>query len=355
MEAPSESDLKKYFGLDARSNFFDKGKWVNNQLKITSTNKTESTSRLYFNTPEHVDARTAIEEAKSGNYDTGAMMLDQYFPGSSDSPSNTNDAPVDMDSVVNVYDATSDATTGTFSNFDRSRNVKVFQPMSSNGVNDRTTTAMLGRRTGTDRNLTRTLSSLNNTISNAKLNSDANNCLSPVHLSPSMPVLTPIISTSKSLELPRPNNLVMNEFADAVISPSVSVSPAQKILARRKKKPMLSILSRQSSCPNSEQSLPSLKPMDPILSQSKGDILDILAIEHSPRTSYITECAKTNVLAKPSLLIRKQVDGNLILEHKGTVRWTDNMLGLSYVLSLFCHLCVCDLGVVNCDTRFIVC
>ena len=248
----SPLEKKKYFGENARENFFTRNKWLKQQLNITQSNHKEQNTCLYFG--DNVDLYDIAEE---NTLSTISAIDDRSVVDSSDSQ-------CFITHIIDPLNTDSLSVSALTVNCEPDPPPKLAVSRSNSSI--------LGRKTGTS-----------------------------LSFSPLKRSTSPIPGSSSKNNLDTP------------------MSPAEAILAKRTRFPLISPNRSSSTDGETPTTLSRKRCDDPLLSQSKADILETLAIPNSPRTLYLVGCSQNNVLPRASLLIRKQYTKELNLQHKGVL------------------------------------
>lgn len=264
----SPADSKKYFGGGARDDFFKRNKWLGRQLKITEVRKSGSpTPHLYF------DSTDADE-----NYET----------------------PVKRHSSISSYKK--DTYVSSLFNGESSDGNSVCV----NNANNFTPTNSIIKYSGLVKSPVLNaesafLTNLDQTPGSNQISGDYDS------------VLTEESQQSLWLE-PVDGNMPLSriEQENTNFDDSGELFDISVCRGADRGKALAAILGRRDhniSTPNPEKDL--------LAQGSSAQVLDCLAIPHSPRTAYLVGCASEQVLPRPSLLLRKELTTELNLKHQG--------------------------------------
>ena len=277
---------KKYFGQKARTHFFDRYKWIDQQMQITQLDKSQETNEFFFNGEEETVAQDNTYAFAPQRPELSAIAKQLEF-NSNGNNEEEEEEEEDDDDIFDSEQLLKDT-------------ISVYSNLSLAGKLTMPSEIELGR-VATAGGSIRHHSITSSVSSLQESEVDELDFLDSLGILP----MGGCLGNSSSHR----NKYARNSNKKLTRLPSMLDSGIKSSLQSDVNNlGSVSIASKHSDYSNG-----SLRSNNP----SNDFLLNTMAIPNSPRTTYLVGCAKLNILPRPSLILRKNLTKELDLQHQG--------------------------------------
>ena len=287
---------KKYFGQKARTHFFDRYKWIDQQMQITQLDKAQETKEFFFNGEVEAPAIDNTYAFAPQRPELNDISKQLNYGEADDNDDNISDD--ENEDLVDSEQLLQDT-------------ISVYKNMSLSGKVQLPSEIEISHRIGTAGGSIRhdSIASSVSSLQDSELDElEFLDSLGILPMAGNNKGSLPMAGNNKGSNTSHRNKFARIKKVNKLPSVYEANTKLSSFPSNTSASATNSLASKYSDYSNS--SLASNNP-------SNDFLLNTMAIPNSPRTTYLVGCAKLNILPRPSLILRKNLTKTLDLQHQG--------------------------------------